>query len=579
MTPYRHSLPEEIRLAPALRRGMGALALLALLGPLHGCSLSDWTGAGHPQNPSPASVAEAAEHTRYEPSPSASGEATEPRSGQSPSPASSEAVEEALPESGPLEMTLDEAVLLALENNTSFRVERLNPAIRRTYEREERAAFDAILSADLSREFLRSEERTETGAVDPAITRLGERATTRQAALGIEETLPTGTTLSLSAERTLEETDSDPSDAGNYETLSATSLYDATVTQSLLRGFGPGVNLARLRQARVDTRISEYELRGAAESLAAEVEETGWDYILAGRRIEIYEESLKLAEGQRDEVRERIQIGRLPDIELAAVEAEVAQRREDLINARSALAVTRLDLLRLLGEQGAGRWTRQVALSDKPSVPEDELAPAERHVEVALRERPDLAESRLRLERGELEIVRTRNGLLPRLDFFITLGQTRYAESFGSTHADKDGHERTVEAGLSLEYALGSRGERARHDRAVFSLQQAKEAFRNMEELVQVDVRTAVLEVRRTGEQIEATRATRKHREESLRAESEKLRVGKSTTILVAQAQRDLVAARIAEIGVVINHLKARIELYRLEGTLLERRGIRFAAP
>ncbi|MFH0910907.1 MAG: hypothetical protein V1918_05335, partial [Planctomycetota bacterium] len=106
MTPHRHHRPETIPSTPAPRRGRGALVLFALLlGPLHGCSLSDWTGAGHPQNPPPASAAEAAERTRYEPSPSASGEATEPRSGQSPSPASSEAVEEALPESGPLEMT------------------------------------------------------------------------------------------------------------------------------------------------------------------------------------------------------------------------------------------------------------------------------------------------------------------------------------------------------------------------------------------------------------------------------------------------------------------------------------------
>ncbi len=128
--------------------------------------------------------------------------------------------------------------------------------------------------------------------------------------------------------------------------------------------------------------------------------------------------------------------------------------------------------------------------------------------------------------------------------------------------------------GLNLEYALGHRNERAAHEISKLSLRQVKEALRNLEDLAQVDVRTAYLEIQRTAEQIEATKAMRKHREEALRSETEKFRVGKSTGILVAQAQRDLVASRIAESEAVIAHVKARLNLYLQEGSLLERRGI-----
>jgi outer membrane protein len=62
--------------------------------------------------------------------------------------------------------------------------------------------------------------------------------------------------------------------------------------------------------------------------------------------------------------------------------------------------------------------------------------------------------------------------------------------------------------------------------------------------------------------------------EEKLRIETEKLRVGKSTSFLVAQAQRDLLASRIAEVGALTDYLKALVELYRQDGSLLERRGI-----
>jgi outer membrane protein TolC len=91
---------------------------------------------------------------------------------------------------------------------------------------------------------------------------------------------------------------------------------------------------------------------------------------------------------------------------------------------------------------------------------------------------------------------------------------------------------------------------------------------------VQVDVRSAYIEVTRAREQISATAATRNFQEEKLRAETEKFRVGKSTSLLVGQAQRDFVASQIAEIQAVANYLKALVALYRLEGSLLHRRGL-----
>ena len=43
---------------------------------------------------------------------------------------------------------------------------------------------------------------------------------------------------------------------------------------------------------------------------------------------------------------------------------------------------------------------------------------------------------------------------------------------------------------------------------------------------------------------------------------------------MVAQAQRDLLVSRIAEVQALANYLKALIDLYRQDGSLLERRGI-----
>ena len=461
------------------------------------------------------------------------------------------------PLAGPLQITVMDAILLALENNRALKVERFNPQLKRSAEEEARAAFDPVLTGSYTR--LRTKDDLDGRPGFEEIER--EEETT----LTLETFLPTGTDLDLtfSSQQAWSEFYTDD----RYATRLGLSLR-----QSLLAGGGPGFNLARLRQARLDTQASRCELRAFAAALVAQVEETYWDYALTLKNIAIVEESLKLAEQQKAEIEEMIRIGSLAESELAAAEAEIALRREDLIDARSTLEKTRLTLLSLLTPPQGTFWCAPVELLTPPALPGGVLQGVEDHVEAALGLRPELEQARLQVQRGDLEVVRTRNGLLPRMDFFITLGKTGYADAFARSTRDIDGHSYDVETGLILELPLANRQSRAQYQAAQLGRSQAGEALANLEQLVQVDVRRAYIEVERTREQIAATRATRALQAEKARIEAEKFRVGKSTSLLVAQAQRDLLASRTTEIQSVTSHLKALVELFRLEGSLLERR-------
>jgi outer membrane protein TolC len=347
-----------------------------------------------------------------------------------------------------------------------------------------------------------------------------------------------------------------------------------TVTQALLRGYGTDVNLARLQQARLDTRMSEYELRGFTEFLVAEVERTYWDYALARRQIEIVEESLKVARQQLKETKELIAVGRLARAELAAVQAEVAAQEQALIEARANKQSIHLQLLRLLNPAGPELWQREVDLIHQPKLPEIKLEDVKLHVDVSRRMRPILNEARLEILRGDLELVITRNGLLPLMDLFITLGKSGYANSFGDSFSNINKDSYDALAGVRFNYPIFNRDAKALDRRALLTREQSQKALENLSQLVEVDVRTAYIEVNRTKQQIAASSVTRMFDEEKLRTETEKLRVGKSTSFLVAQAQRDLLVSRIAEVRALANYLKALIELYRQDGSLLERRGI-----
>ncbi len=466
------------------------------------------------------------------------------------------------PPSGPLKVTVAEAVLLSLENNPSLAVEKLNPSIRQTFEDQERAVFDPTIAADVAGGSARAERLARAGSETENFT-----SDTAEGIIFLEQYFPSGTRLTVEAGTRM-------TDSSLYDDSFFSTRMGMTVTQALLRGFGTDVNLARLRQARLNTRMSEYELRGFTESLVAEVESTYWDFALARRQIEIVKESLKVANQQLNETKQLIAVGRLARSELAAVQAEVAAQEQALIEAQANKESIRLQLLRLLTPAGPRIWERDVDLIYQPTMPEIKLEDVDLHVAVSMRMRPILNEARLDILHGDLELVKTRNGLLPLMDLFITLGKSGYASSFGESVRDITDDSYDALVNLRFNYPIFNRDAKAVHRRAQLTREQAQEALNNLSQLVEVDVRSAHIEVNRTKQQIAASSATRMFDEEKLRTETEKLRVGKSTSFLVAQAQRDLLVSRIAEVRALVNYLKALIDLYRQDGSLLVRRGI-----
>ncbi len=437
----------------------------------------------------------------------------------------------------PLALSLREALLLSLENSPALKVQALSVSVTRTAEKEQAGAFDPTVSAEVSRTW---NPTSPSGTVSPDETDAGA---------GVSALLAPGTSVSADV-------------AAAWADDSASSV-SVGVTQPLLRGAFPPVNLARVRQARIDTFSSRYELEGFTGSLVAQVESAYWDFYLAGAQLAITRQSLALAEQQLEETQARVQVGRLAEIEIAAAQAEVASRRQGVLAAEGRLETTRVSLIRLLNPPGVSRWESEVNVTDKPTIPLDDLGDTRQAVTTGLRSRPDLAQARLAIERGDLELVRTRNGLLPKLDLFFS----------GSAPADAFKQPEVI-AGLRFEYPLGNQAASARSERAAFSRRQAEEALRNLELVAEADIRTAQGEARRAFTQIDATAVVQRLQEQKLAAETEKFRVGTSTAFLVAQAQRDLLNAQLAAVQASVDYLRALVRFYFSEGTLLRKRGV-----
>ena len=461
-----------------------------------------------------------------------------------------------------LTLTLTEAVLMALENNRTLAVQRLEPGIQKTFEAEAQAEFDPLLTVEGAVRREVGQRQTVVGQSADVI--LNES----QGLIALQNFFASGTGVALEASTS-------HTDSNQFDRDIASSRIGIAVDQALLRGFGPAVNLAELRKARLQTEISIYELRGFSETLIAEVENAYWDLAFALRQVEIVRESLEVARQQLSETEVMITVGTLPESELAAVQAQVAVQQQALIEARSRASEEHLRLLRLLNPPGENPWERAIVLLHPPTVPDVRLAPVAEHIATALRMRSELNQAALEIQQGELTLVQTRNGLLPRLDLFVGLGRSGYADSFSGSVDDLSGENYDSRLGVRLELPIYNRAAKGRHQRALTLVEQSERALANLRQLVEWDVRRAMLEVNRSRQQITASTATRVFREENLRVETEKFRVGRSTNFQVAQAQRDLTVSRLEEVGAVVAYLQSLTNLYRLEGTLLERWGVK----
>ena len=467
---------------------------------------------------------------------------------------------------GPLELSIEDVTFLALRNNQDLQVQQLNPVIAGTFERIERGVYDPELFAELVySEEVASESSRATGeqfAVESVDVDL---------AAGIRQDLPSGTSLEASVEQQRDQSSRAPDQRA--------ARLGLTVTQSLLQGFGPAVNLVSIRQAELDTLASIYELRGFTEALIAQAETAYWNYVLALEELSIFQSSLNIARRQRDEVEQQIEVGLLPETEGAAARAEVALREQALINARSLLEERRLRLLQVINVDQDSLLDREVRAASDPGTASEPIRERAQRLALARQSRPDLAEARLRLKQGRLETIVTRNGLLPRLDLFMDLGRTGYGESTSAAYKELDADTYDVSAGVRLSHALGNRAAMALDEQARATFLQAREAVRNLGQIVRLEVSLAVNEVERARQQISASEATRRLEEQTARAEEERFDVGSSTALLVAQAQRDLLASQIAEVRAIIEYRIALVELYLAEGSLLQRRGVVVGDP
>jgi outer membrane protein TolC len=464
-----------------------------------------------------------------------------------------------------LQLTLEDAIQLALQNSLAIERERFGPLIALTDIDRAKVEFDPKVGAEVNV----SETQNLRTSQSPIFVPILDSRSTLSAYL--RHIIVTGGNYELRF--VTARSDQSPDNAGFgqriHNPLFENSL-ELTFTHPLLKNFGISVNKAPIRQAEIREQIAEQNVVQTILDTVFAVHRGYWELVFRIQDLAAKRESQQLAEDFLAENTVRVELGTLAPIELVQAETQVKTRQGDVIVAEAAVRDADDQLKAVLNiPESMGSWGVRLQPTDIPSIAPVSTAAVEEQVDIALQQRPDYLSSQLDIRIREISRDEARNQSLPRLDVIGTGRLNANEGDLGDTFSalpDGDGYQWAV--GLQMEITLGSRAKRVLIDKRQLELRQARIGQRQLVLTIGQQVRQAVRSIQTNIQRVEVTRSATMLARTQLEAEQEKFRLGLSTSFNVLEFQEDLTNALSNETRALSDYNVALAQLDQLTGMM-----------
>lgn len=470
-------------------------------------------------------------------------------------------------------LTLKEFVAQLRKENQSIASKRTAQEIAATGIPRARAAYDTVATVAATRSESRQkstyEEILSRDQPTSEYTRDGN-----DYSVGLSQLLPTGATIeaktSLSRFITsVDQVDPDrPSGVDNNRGTVSVSL-----TQPLLKDFGPSVTNARIR-------VAEIESKGALAS-SLEVESNvvvegilGYlDLIVAQQRVTAARERISNGERLLSEAQALARQGRLAEADVWEVESALDRYRSafsESEHARYERANKLATMMMRVNKEPAAQLRAMESLpATFSNIPSLESA-----LQVAMDRREDLRRAKFDLEREGIQLAYAKNQRLPRLDLVATYGINglEFSASRAMSYSRMEDYPNWT-LGLQLTFPLENR--QAKADFAAASLRQkdALLALKALEVGITNDVDTSIKLRQSALERWGWWQASAAREAQHVSVEREKFRAGRSDIREVLLREERLINAQLAAIEQQASVVKAEALLQASQGVLLEQYG------
>src|SRR3990172_7447360 len=340
-------------------------------------------------------------------------------------------------QNGKLVISLQDAIELALENNTDILIQRYYPSFADLDLIRTAAGSNARGVGNVSPPGVFG-NNPATGSFDPAIVSTvtldsrrspvnnpliaGTGTTSTELAsvfthntitnVQYTQAFPSGTSIAASLNTNRASTTSQ----AQFFVPSVQTVGSFSISQQLLNGWGLALNRRAIRVARVARQGSDYAFAQSVLTDITSVQNLYWELVFARGDVEVNRRSVELAQRLYDDNRRQVEIGTLAPLEIVRAEAQLATAQQNLINAKTRQMKQQNSLMNVIVKDLVAP-----ALVNIEVVPADTVAtppvieelPLANAIQEAMSKRPDVLLIKLNLTVHEINLQTVRSALLP----------------------------------------------------------------------------------------------------------------------------------------------------------------------
>jgi outer membrane protein TolC len=312
------------------------------------------------------------------------------------------------------------------------------------------------------------------------------------------------------------------------------------------------------RAAGQSVKSAEYAFRDARDLVVLAVGFTYLQAIADAARIETAEAQVNTAQALYDQASDQVKAGVSAAIDALRTNVELQTRQQQLIQARNDFAIQKLKLARVIGLAPGQEFT----LTDKSPYQPFEKISVEEALQRAYASRSDYQAALAALRAAELSRRAAVAGYFPSLSFQADYGA-------GGSHPSTATPVFDVRGTLNIPLFQGGKvhGEVMQADART---EQARERLENLRGQIDSDVRTALLNLQSSSEQVAVARSNIDLAEQTLAQSRDRFKAGVADAVEVVQSQELIASAHERYISSLYNYNYAKISLARALGVAEE---------
>ena len=449
-----------------------------------------------------------------------------------------------------VELTLNDVIILGLENNRTIKNQYLERIVQRQDLIVAEDKFNPNFTPNLSINWSDITQGNSTVMTN------GLRLSA-----GLVIKIPTGGELNMSWVGQRQQQNYQGSGGSDRDVLRQN--LELTFKQPLLRGAGQRVNRADIEIARITETINLLDLKSTLIDKTTEIIISYRRVLQAQEEVKIDLQALENAKKTVENTQFLIDAGRIAKAELITVQSQVADQEIALLSSRNNLRQRRLDLLELLDiDEDVNIIASQNLEIQPPTLDIDRIRQS------ILEHQPSYLKAKLNLENAKTQLVIDENKRRWNIDLetVVRHDPAPYANN----------NKTQLSAGLTFSKALGDRSIERDFQRSRVDVLKLENDLKETIQKVNTEVTKNLQDIELNFKKVELSRRATKLAELQLSNEVEKIKLGFQGRRLLdlVDFQSKLNEAQNNELNAKIDYLNALTNLEKNLGITLDTLGI-----